>query len=107
MKLIHMVGFNGILGIRKEEDLKMIKDKLIDGKKSYLIHWSKTSSESADFDVMKILRSLLGFVLDLKARLTLSSTSWFLVIRFINPGLIFLKYSSSGNKVLPENDWYC
>ena len=27
-----MVGFNGILDIGKEEDLKMIKDKSIDGK---------------------------------------------------------------------------
>ena len=27
-----MVGLNGILGIGKEEDLKMIKGKLIDGK---------------------------------------------------------------------------
>ena len=32
IKLIHMVGLNGILGIGKEEDLKMIKGKLIDGK---------------------------------------------------------------------------
>ena len=32
MKLFHLVGFNGILGIGKEEDLKMIKEKLIDGK---------------------------------------------------------------------------
>ena len=28
-----MVGFNGILGIAQVEDQKMIKDKLIDGKK--------------------------------------------------------------------------
>ena len=28
-----MVGFNGILGIGQVEDQKMIKDKLIDGKK--------------------------------------------------------------------------
>ena len=27
-----MVGFNGILDIGKEEDLKMIKDRLVDGK---------------------------------------------------------------------------
>ena len=27
-----MVGFNGILDTRKEEDLKMIKDRLVDGK---------------------------------------------------------------------------
>ena len=27
-----MDGFNGILDIEKDEDLKMIKDKLIDGK---------------------------------------------------------------------------
>ena len=27
-----MVGFNGILDIRKEEEVMMIKDKLIDGK---------------------------------------------------------------------------
>ena len=27
-----LVGFNGILEAGKEEDLKMIKDKLIDGK---------------------------------------------------------------------------
>ena len=32
MKLILMVGFNGILDIGKEEDLKMIKEKLEDGK---------------------------------------------------------------------------
>ena len=31
MKLIHMVGFNGILDIGREEDLQMIRDKLIDG----------------------------------------------------------------------------
>ena len=31
-QLILMVDFNGILDIGKEEDLKMIKDKLIDGK---------------------------------------------------------------------------
>ena len=31
-KLIHMVGFNGILDTGKEEDPQMIKDKLIDGK---------------------------------------------------------------------------
>ena len=28
-----MVGFNGILGTGQVEDQKMIKDKLIDGKK--------------------------------------------------------------------------
>ena len=28
-----MVGFNGNLDIGKEEDLRMIKDKLVDGKK--------------------------------------------------------------------------
>ena len=28
-----MVGFTGILGINQAEDQKMIKDKLIDGKK--------------------------------------------------------------------------
>ena len=33
MKLILMDGFIGILDIEKEEDLKMIKDKLADGKK--------------------------------------------------------------------------
>ena len=27
-----MVGFNGILDIGKEEDLKMIKDRFVDGK---------------------------------------------------------------------------
>ena len=32
MKLIYMVGFNGTLGIGKEEYLKIIKDKLVDGK---------------------------------------------------------------------------
>ena len=32
MKLIFMVGFNGILDIGKEEDLKMTKNKLVDGK---------------------------------------------------------------------------
>ena len=32
MKLILMVGFNGILDIGKEEDLKMMRDKLVDGK---------------------------------------------------------------------------
>ena len=31
MELIHMVGFNGILDIGREEDLQMIRDKLIDG----------------------------------------------------------------------------
>ena len=31
MKLILKVGFNGILDIGKEEDLKMIKDRLVDG----------------------------------------------------------------------------
>ena len=33
MKQILMVGFSGILGNGWVEDLKMIKDKLIDGKK--------------------------------------------------------------------------
>ena len=33
MKQILMVGFSGILGIGQVEDQKMIKDKLIDGKK--------------------------------------------------------------------------
>ena len=33
MKLILMVGFNGILDIGKEENLKMMKDKLLNGKK--------------------------------------------------------------------------
>ena len=33
MKLIHMDGFSDILDIGKEEDLKMVKDKLVDGKK--------------------------------------------------------------------------
>ena len=33
MKLILIVGFSGILDTGKEEDLKMIKDKLLDGKK--------------------------------------------------------------------------
>ena len=32
IKLTHTVGFNGILDIGKEEDLKMTKDKLVDGK---------------------------------------------------------------------------
>ena len=32
MKLIHMAGFNGILDIGKEEYVKMIKGKLVDGK---------------------------------------------------------------------------
>ena len=32
IKLIFMVGFSGILDIGKEEDLQMIKDKLVDGK---------------------------------------------------------------------------
>ena len=35
MKLILMVGFNGILDTEKEEDLKMMKDKLIYGKERY------------------------------------------------------------------------
>ena len=34
MKQILMVGFSGILGTGQVEDRKMIKDKLIDGKKS-------------------------------------------------------------------------
>ena len=33
MKQILMVGFSGILGTGQVEDQKMIKDKLIDGKK--------------------------------------------------------------------------
>ena len=33
MKQILMVGLSGILGSGQVEDLKMIKDKLIDGKK--------------------------------------------------------------------------
>ena len=33
MKLILIVGFSGILGTGQVEDRKMIKDKLIDGKK--------------------------------------------------------------------------
>ena len=33
MKLLPMVGFSGILDIGQGEDQKMIKDKLIDGKK--------------------------------------------------------------------------
>ena len=33
MKQILMVGFSGILGIGQVEDRKMMKDKLIDGKK--------------------------------------------------------------------------
>ena len=33
IKQILMVGFSGILGIGQVEDQKMIKDKLIDGKK--------------------------------------------------------------------------
>ena len=32
MKLIPMVDFSGILDIGKEEKVKMMKDKLIDGK---------------------------------------------------------------------------
>ena len=32
MKQILMVGFSGILDIGQAEDLKMMKDKLIDGK---------------------------------------------------------------------------
>ena len=31
-----MVGFSGILGTGQVEDQKMIKDKLIDGKKSWV-----------------------------------------------------------------------
>ena len=31
-----MVGFSGILDTGKEEDLKMIKDKLVDGKELLL-----------------------------------------------------------------------
>ena len=34
-----MVGFNGILGIGQVEDQKMIKDKLIDGKKLLEVNW--------------------------------------------------------------------
>ena len=37
MKLIHMDGFNGILGIGKEEEVVMILDKLI-GRKKLLLH---------------------------------------------------------------------
>ena len=33
IKLILMVGFSGILGTVQVEDWKMMKDKLIDGKK--------------------------------------------------------------------------
>ena len=33
MKQILMVGFSGILGISQVEDQKLMKDKLIDGKK--------------------------------------------------------------------------
>ena len=33
MKQILMVGFSGILGTGQVEDQKMMKDKLIDGKK--------------------------------------------------------------------------
>ena len=33
MKQILMAGFSGILGTSQVEDWKMIKDKLIDGKK--------------------------------------------------------------------------
>ena len=39
-----MVGFSGILGIGQVEDRKMIKDKLIDGKKSWVglgVNWWK------------------------------------------------------------------
>ena len=39
-----MVGFSGILGIGQVEDRKMIKDKLIDGKKSLVglgVNWWK------------------------------------------------------------------
>ena len=32
MKLIPVVGFSGILDTGKEEDLKMIRDKLVGGK---------------------------------------------------------------------------
>ena len=35
MKLILMVGFSGILDTGQVEDRKMMKDKLIDGKKFY------------------------------------------------------------------------
>ena len=33
MKLILMVGFSGILGIGQAEDPKMMKEKLVSGKK--------------------------------------------------------------------------
>ena len=39
-----MVGFRGILGTGQVEDRKMIKDKLIDGKKSWVrlgVNWWK------------------------------------------------------------------
>ena len=42
MKLVPMVGFSGIFGTGQVEDRKMIKGKLIDGKKNWLglgVNW--------------------------------------------------------------------
>ena len=46
-----MVGFNGILHIGKEEELKMIKDKLVDGKEllvDLLVFFKKLINKGGD-----------------------------------------------------------
>ena len=65
----------------------------------------KISSISVVFSLL-ICKVIISseFFIDLKTASTLILQ--FLLI-LINSGLIFSKYSLSGNNILPENDWYC
>ena len=60
-----MVGFSGILGTGQVEDQKMIKDRLIDGKKlsrfrGKLVNMIKdTSSKFDDYSILPIIRQIL------------------------------------------------
>ena len=60
-----MVGFSGILGTGQVEDQKMIKDRLIDGKKlsrfrGKLVKMIKdASSKFDDYSILPIIRQIL------------------------------------------------
>ena len=60
-----MVGFSGILGIDQAEDQKMIKNKLIDGKKivsrfrGKLVKMIRNAGSKYDYSVSPKIRQIL------------------------------------------------
>ena len=54
-----MVGFGGILGIGQVEDQKMIKDKLIDGKKLSRFMTENSGSKDDNCSISPNIRQML------------------------------------------------